>query len=176
MLTLIRGRKLDRLLAELAAAPPGAAVEMGVYQGGSLAAMALVDPNRQVIGFDTFEGLPAEAWRAGEPHQVGDFGDTSLGAVLRAVEGMANVTLVPGLFPESASGIDVSVALAHVDFDFYESTRAAIDWLLPRMMRGGVILFDDYDWRNCPGVRRAIDEAGLPVKPSATCQVIYRHP
>lgn len=174
-MSLIDGPKLDRVLAEIAKAPAGAVVEMGVYQGGALAAMAASAHDRQVIGFDTFAGLPAEAWSQGERHQVGEFGDTSLGTVLLAVEGLHNVLLVPGVFPESAEGIEAEVAVAHVDFDFYESTRAAIDWLLPRMVPGGVILFDDYDWPWCPGVRRAIEEAALSVESSSDYQAIYRH-
>lgn len=174
-MSLIDGPKLDRVIAEINRAPDGAVVELGVYRGGALAAMALSAPGRQVIGFDTFTGLPAQAWRDGEPHSVGEFGDTSIGTVMLAVAGLQNVVLVPGVFPESAADIDAQVAVAHVDFDFYESTRAAIDWLLPRMVPGGVILFDDYDWPWCPGVREAIEDAGLPVEPSSDYQVIYRH-
>ena len=173
-MSLIDGPKLDRLLAELMRAPDGAAVEMGVYQGGCLAAMALAAPHRQVIGFDTFEGLPQEAWSEGERHKAGEFSDTSLEAVRRVVDGAPNVTLVPGVFPGSAVGINVEVALAHVDFDFYESTKAAIEWLLPRLVRGGVVLFDDYEWPYCPGVKRAIVEFGLAVE-HAHHQAIYRH-
>ncbi len=173
-MSLIKGPKLDRLLAELMRAPTGVVVEMGVHQGGTLAAMALAAPDRRLIGFDTFEGLPVEAWREGELHKVGDFSDTSLEAVRRAVDGLPNVELVPGLFPASADGIEASVALAHVDFDFYESTRAAIEWLLSRMVPGGVIVFDDYEWKYCPGVKRAIEEAGLRAE-SSHYQAIYRH-
>lgn len=173
-MSLIDGPKLNRLLAELSEAPKGDALELGVYQGGALAAMAARAPERRVFGFDTFAGLPGEAWSDGEQHKAGEFADTSLEAVLRLVEGLPNVVLVPGIFPESAEGIEVRVAVAHVDFDFYESTKAAIDWLLPRMVRGGVILFDDYEWRMCPGVKRAIEEAGLPVT-HAHHQAIYRH-
>lgn len=176
MRTLIAGIKLDRLLAELALAPAGIVVEMGVYQGGSLAAMAAAAPHRAVYGFDTFTGLPRDAWQPDEPHSVGDFGDTSLEAVRAALAGLPNAHLVPGLFPESAdaAGVDGPVALAHVDFDFYRSTLAAIWWLLPRLVPGGVIVFDDHGWKHCPGVAQAIAETGLQVEVLAGHQAIHR--
>lgn len=175
MLCLIKGPKLDRLLAELRRAPAGIVVEMGVYFGGSLAAMAKAAPDRQLVGFDTFTGLPKEAWSKGEPHGIGDFGDTSLEGVQKALDGLDNVSLRPGLFPASADGLDDPIALAHLDFDFYQSTKDAIEWLLPRLTAGGVIVFDDYDWENCPGVRKAIEEAGLIVENVGHNQAIYRH-
>lgn len=171
MKTLIKGFKLDRLLDELSRAPAGDVVELGVYRGGALEAMAKAAPHRLMYGFDTFEGMPAALWREGEPHGVGDFGDTSFEAVKASMP--KNVMLVRGMFPGSAVGIDPSIALAHVDFDWYESTRAAIDWLLPRLVPGGVIVFDDWEWKHCPGVKKAIDEAGLVVTAQHN-QAIYR--
>lgn len=172
MKTLIAGRKLAVLLETVrrCRGVEGAGVELGVYQGGSLAAMAREAPGRDFFGFDTFEGLPAESWADDEVHQPGEFADTRFGAVKRRMP--ANVTLVRGRFPESAVETG-QVAVAHVDFDFYESTRAAIEWLLPRMSAGGAIVFDDYEWRNCPGVRRAIDEAGLQVDTTHRYQAIH---
>lgn len=176
MRCLIKGPKLSRLLNELEDAPKGDVVELGVYCGGSLIALAETAPDRLCFGFDTFTGLPEEAWSEGEPHGVGDFGDTSFEAVQAATSGLGNVILIQGLFPESTSGwIGSPIALAHVDFDFYESTKAAINWLLPRMVKGGVIVFDDYDWEHCPGVRKAIEEAGLIVENVGHNQAIYRH-
>lgn len=172
MQTLIRGPKLDRLLAELRSAPAGDVVELGVYAGGTLLEMARVAPERRIYGFDTFEGLPQQAWTAGEPHGVGDFRDADFEAIRAALP--QNVTLVRGVFPGSAALIEPRIALAHVDMDYYVSTRDAIAWLLPRMVAGGVIAFDDVDWPHCPGVRRAIDEAGLVVEVVAGHQGLWR--
>ncbi len=43
----------------------------------------------------------------------------------------------------------------HVDVDLYEPTLAAFAYFVPRMLPGGVIVTDDYNW---PGGRRAVDE------------------
>lgn len=173
MKTLIEGFKLNSLLSELANAPAGSVVELGVYMGGALEAMAKAAPHRIMYGFDTFEGMPAALWREGEPHGVGDFGDTSFEQVKAKMP--ENVTLVRGMFPDSAVGISPAIALAHVDFDWYESTKPAIEWLLPKMVAGGVIVFDDWEWKHCPGVKQAIEEAGLNVTAQHN-QAIYRVP
>lgn len=44
----------------------------------------------------------------------------------------------------------------HVDVDLYAPTRAAFDYFCPRLVPGGVIATDDYNW---PGGKRAVDEA-----------------
>lgn len=152
----------------------GSAAECGVYRGGCLRLMAAECPGRRIYGFDTFEGLPADMWSPGEPHSAGDFADCSFDAVLKDVSGL-NVTLVKGMFPASAEAFSAErFAFVHLDFDFYESTRAALEWFLPRMSPGGVIVFDDYEWQNCPGVKLAIDEFGLDVEVTVPFQAVHR--
>jgi O-methyltransferase len=48
------------------------------------------------------------------------------------------------------------IALLRLDTDFYESTRAELEVLYPRLVSGGVLIVDDYGhWR---GARKAVDE------------------
>lgn len=152
----------------------GLAAECGVWQGYSLRALARSQPGRSMVGFDTFTGLPAG--HQNEIHQAGEFGDTSLEAVTAALASCKNVQLVPGLFPGSAAQFESwKFAFAYIDFDFYESTVAAIDWFLPRLVPGAVLAFDDYDWKHCPGVARAIAEKGLTVTQPVPHLAVYRH-
>lgn len=171
--TLIHGPKLDNLLlmADRVRRVPGCIVEFGVYHGGTLQLLAERFPDRQCFGFDTWEGLPAESWTEGEPHGIGDFRDCDFEAVR---DGMpANVELRRGRFPETAAGIDGPIALAHVDFDWERSTADAIEWLRPRLAPGGIAVFDDYEWKHCPGVKAAIERAGIPVLQSTNHQVYW---
>lgn len=155
----------------------GDAAECGVFQGGSLRVIASELPNKRVLGFDTFAGLPQEAWREGEPHKVGDFSEVVLDQVRANVADLSNVMLVAGIFPGSAAGFSHrTFAFAYLDFDYYESTRAAIAWFMPRMSPRSIILFDDYEWRMCPGVKQAIDEAGLVIERTPFFQAIWRAP
>lgn len=158
-------RAIDALLSEVSGIP-GAIAECGVYQGGILERVARKFPKRRVYGFDTFAGLPAEAWTEGEIHAVGDFADTSFQRLRSQLRCFRNVELVRGFFPETGRRIpgDTRFAFVHLDFDYYESTRAALVWLLPRMSDGGIIVLDDWDWEHCPGVRKAVEVLDLQVE------------
>jgi hypothetical protein len=64
------------------------------------------------------------------------------------VEGRVEDTL-PAHAPEQ-------LALLRLDTDWYESTRAEMEHLYPRLVPGGVLIIDDYGhWE---GARRAVDE------------------
>lgn len=176
MKSLVEGPKLDVIVGciSLVRWVPGNFAEAGVYHGGTLMRMAVEAPERLVYGFDTFAGMPDEMDHDGEPHGVGDFGDVDVVSMMEVLSAEPNVTLRQGIFPQSASGLEGErFALVHLDFDWYSSTAAAIEWFLPRMSRGGVMIFDDYDWPHTPGVRRAIEEAGIDVYETAPCQVIH---
>jgi O-methyltransferase len=48
------------------------------------------------------------------------------------------------------------LALLRLDTDWYESTRAEMEHLYPRLSRGGVLIVDD--WGHWEGARRAVEE------------------
>jgi hypothetical protein len=174
--TTTNGKRTSLLyLAQEITGVVGDAAECGVFQGGCLRAIAEALPYKRVYGFDTFCGLPQEAWTPDELHNVGDFSDSSLELVQKHVADLANVWLRPGLFPESAVGLEDSrFAFVYIDFDFYLSTLAAIEWFRFRMSPGGVMVLDDYNWPHCPGVRRAIEEHGLVVYEPIRYQAVAR--
>jgi O-methyltransferase len=177
LITLIQGAKANSLerIARSVAHVDGDAAECGVYQGGSLNLISYALPEKIVYGFDTFTGLPEESWSPDEVHQVGDFSDTSVLNVLSDVSHRPNVWLRVGVFPESAADlVHNKFAFVHIDFDFYLSTLDAINWFVPRMSKGGVMLFDDYRWPRCPGVQKAIMETGLLVHKTVDYQAIAR--
>lgn len=152
-----------RYMAELASAcPPGAFVEVGVYQGGSAAVLADVaeQQGRSLYLYDTFTGIPMYEPANGDSHRVGDFSDTSLEAVRALVP---KAVILPGLFPDTL--VDMGpIAFAHIDADQYRSVKDSIASLWPQIVPGGAMLFDDY--KCLDGATRAVDEAfgyDLPV-------------
>lgn len=170
--TLITNDRLETFKRNAHLIPPGLIIEVGVYKGGSLKYLSELFPDRHIYGFDTFEGLPKEYSSDIEYHKVGEFNDTDIEAV-RAFIDSDNVALIKGLFPDIApEGLTEKIALAHIDTDYYLSVKACIDWLGPRMVKGGMVVFDDYDWPNCPGVKQALDESGLKYCVSANYQAL----
>jgi O-methyltransferase len=67
------------------------------------------------------------------------------------------ITLYRGLFEETWPTVNVkSVALAHVDCDWYEPVRFCLQAVADKMTPGGIIIIDDYN--DYGGCRTAVDE------------------
>lgn len=141
----------------------GEAAEVGVYKGGTAKVLAKSMTGRMIHMFDTFEGMPEtskfDVPKRKSGHTPGDFSDTSLEAVNEYLMGY-NVHFWPGIFPDSARLLpdDTEFVLVHVDVDIYESTKAACEFFWPRLVEGGIMIFDDYNAPRCPGTTKAVDE------------------
>jgi hypothetical protein len=154
---------------------PGAVVELGVYKGASLVRFAtfrslLENPfSRPIIGFDAFGAFPrgrvaAEADQAFIERFEAAGGEGIAKPMLEEVlaeKGFANVELIEGDIFDTLPAFlrdrpAQKIALLHLDLDVYEPTAFALDQLLPRMVRGGLVAFDDYGL--VEGATRAADE------------------
>lgn len=152
--SLIGPQALQELEGAARLAPPGDIVEVGVYQGGSAAVLGRValEQGRRLFLFDTFTGIP---YRDDvDHHNVGDFDDTSAEAVQAAVP---HARIRAGLFPDTLTDEVGPIALAHIDCDQYRSVRACCEELGPRMVPGGVMVFDDPNVLD--GAARAVRES-----------------
>jgi len=146
---------------------PGDFVECGCALGGSAALIALtlrqVGESRQLWLFDTFEGLPAPTPNDPDFEIADLFTGTCVGTVdevqhlFEDLHVADRVQLVKGLFQQTLPSVPVStIALLHIDGDWYDSVKACLDNLYDRVAPGGVIQFDDYGyWK---GARKAVDE------------------
>jgi O-methyltransferase len=137
----------------------GAVAEIGVYRGGSAKLLARVcDGKKKIHLFDTFEGMP-ETHPTHDFHERGDFADTSLEAVRAYLSDCPEIDLHPGFFPASAGGMPEQLfSLVHVDVDIYASVLSCCEYFFPRMVAGGVLVFDDYGMVTCEGAKIALDE------------------
>lgn len=166
-------------------AVPGDIVEFGVFTGISLALLAKAHSfapghvERNVAGFDSFEGLPGSAekharWQPGDCssnhgwHPLLALGDAVTPDVTRRlfdICGLRAPLLHVGSFsatlPEAFPAVHKQVALVHFDCDLYESTRDALAALAPVLQDGAMLLFDDwFHYRGHPakGESRAFSE------------------
>jgi O-methyltransferase len=172
--TLITQDRLDSLVQLCKSTKAETIAEVGVYKGGSLKFLAEHFSSAVIFGFDTFEGLPKEHWHNSEVHKPGDFDDTDIKSVYEFID-KPNVVLVQGLFPKSAKQYkDQIFDFVHIDTDFYKAVSESIAWFWPRMSKGGIIVFDDYKWPNCPGVKKALDECGYEVHESVKYQAYIK--
>lgn len=149
-----------------ARALPGDAAEVGVYKGGTalLLRRAFEGAGKTLHLFDTFEGMP-ETDPEKDIHLRGDFNDTSLDAVRTFVGDGDDVAYHKGLFPDTAGGLgENDFAFVHIDADIYSSVKAGCEFFFPRLVAGGVLVFDDYGFRSCPGALQAVDEHFDPLR------------
>jgi predicted O-methyltransferase YrrM len=132
--------------------PSGAFVEVGVYRGGSAVMFydLAQEQGRDVFLFDTFTGIPERS--PIDSHLVGDFADTD---AKELIDRMPMAKFCIGKFPDTDCHTG-PVAFAHIDCDQYVSTKAAIDAFYPRMIKGGIMAFDDWP---LSGAQKAIVDA-----------------
>lgn len=150
--TLLRSAALGSLLHIAAQTPDGCFVELGVYKGGTAWWLDLlaIRQGRELHLFDTFTGIPEKAGIDAQ-HNIGDFGDTCFDAVYYALSHgggrpNAKTRFHVGVFPATApKGFFPPIAFAHIDCDQYDATLSACQEFWPRMVPGGVMLFDDFN-------------------------------
>lgn len=148
----------------------GQIAEIGVYRGGTarLLARTVEGMGRTVHLFDTFAGMP-ETDPVRDLHRAGDFAETSLDEVRAFLAGSPNVRFHPGFFPQTAGPVrDERFSFVHVDVDIYQSVRDCCEFFYPRLLPGGVMIFDDYGFLSCPGAKLAVDEF-FADKPETPC-------
>lgn len=135
---------------------PGAMAEAGVFKGGSARLICENKGDTYLHLFDVFETLQAGAVSGGaevRSHFGAVHGTRS--EVKRLLAPYPGVTFHPGLFPASATGLDEQrYSFVHVDLDLPGPTRSALEYFVPRLVSGGILIGDDYD---DPGVRRCFD-------------------
>jgi O-methyltransferase len=152
-------------LAKYASNKEGDMAEVGVYKGGTARLIAKSCPNKTLHLFDTFSGMPSVD-KTIDVVQQGDFSDTSLEEVKNYLIDCHNVIYHQGVFPQTASGLNKEFSLVHVDVDIYDSVISCLDFFYHKLVPGGVLIFDDYEWKGCPGVKKALDKF-LKGKPEA---------
>lgn len=138
-----------------AAQLPGDFVECGTNTGiTSLAVCEYVDFNR--IGksfwlFDTFGGIPREQMSVNEA-ATRESGDTGIypecfELAQRNFAPYPKVRLVRGKVPDTLSSVEIDqVCYLAIDMNIEYPERAALAHFWPKIVPGGIVVFDDYGW------------------------------
>lgn len=151
---------------------PGDVAECGVFRGGTLIPLAIYLTQKGIpktlYGFDSFEGFPdsisTDIQLGGadlDYKRPGGMNQTSRELVANKVRlfGLQNVRIRKGFFEHTLpefSGLPFS--FVHLDCDTYDSYRECLSFFYPRVPRGGIILFDEYNDPAWPGCNKAVDE------------------
>lgn len=162
----------------------GSYVECGVYKGGSVMNMALTQLTfptlTHIYLYDTFEGMSPHTdfdvnYRGVSASKILKIPSKMCIASIDEVKKNLRLTDYPQEFLHFRKG-DVAVtlkenapekiSLLRLDTDWYESTKIELEVLYPRLVKGGVLILDDYGyWK---GARKATDDyfESIGIKPT----------
>lgn len=137
----------------------GDVVEVGVYKGGSALELSKILTNEEIYLFDTFEGIP-DTNENDNHHKKGDFNDITYEDVVKLFENNGNVNVFKGIFPNENHEIlsNKKFKFVHLDVDIYDSYVNCLNFFNDKMVKGGIIVFDDYNAGTCLGAKKAVDE------------------
>lgn len=185
---------------------PGCVVEMGVYRGPSLLTWAKLmetfcpgDRSRKVFGFDSFKGLQDFNAKDGKPiPSVSKVkGGWSAEQVKGEVEELVRIAnqdnFIVGNERVKLIQLDITkasldawleenpglrISLLHLDVDLYEPTLAALQAFYPKVVTGGVVIFDEYGLMPWEGESNAVDEyfASIGERPVIRKNPIFHNP
>lgn len=149
-------------LARYASQLNGDFAECGVYKGGTALLLSRIltsaSAKKDLLLFDSFEGLPQSS-TADNYYKGGEFSNTSAEAVANLVSGFEFARIRKGWIPETFKGLeDKRFAFVHVDVDLYQPALDCCSFFYPRLVPGGVLLFDEYGFPSARGEKQAVDE------------------
>lgn len=168
---LIAHYELYKMSEEVA----GNIVEAGVFKGSSLIRFATFREifgaafSKKIIAFDTFGDFPETNYEADKMHRdnfIKVAGTNSLtveeiNEIIKLKKFSGDIELVNGdirnTVPEYVrKHPELRISLLHIDVDVYEPTKVLLEELYSKVVRGGIVILDDYGV--FPGETQAVDE------------------
>ena len=154
---------------------PGAIVECGIFKGASFVRFAgfrdlFGNPfSHKLIGFDIFGKFPETGFEKDTKYRenfIEAAGDQSISKdqlldVLKRKGIEKNVELIEGDITKTIpqyvdNNPHLKISLLNLDTDIYEPAVTILEHLWPRIVRGGVLILDDYG--AFPGETKAVDD------------------
>jgi hypothetical protein len=165
----------------------GSIVECGVYMGGGLMGFSqlssIFEPvnfQRKIIGFDTFSGFSSitkhDDGSTSEFAKKGALASNAYDDIQDAIElydqnrflnHIPKVELIKGDATKTIpkyikNNPHTLVSLLYLDMDIYQPTKVALEYFLPRMPKGAIIVFDELNMKQWVGETKAlIDTIGV---------------
>lgn len=153
---------------------PGAIVECGVFKGSSFVRFAGFRDlfgnsfSRKMIGFDVFGKFPETNFQEDTKYRekfIEQAGDESISRkqlyeILEKKGIKNNVELIEGDITKTLpdyldTNPHLKISLLNLDTDIYEPAVAILENLWPRIVKGGLLVLDDYGV--FPGETKAVD-------------------
>jgi len=146
---------------------PGSVAEGGVFQGEFAREINKCFPERKLYLFDTFTGFDQrDVEKEPTPAKynfnivAGRYDFTTEELVLNKMPHPEKVEIRKGYFPQTAVGLEDKFCFVNLDFDLYEPIYQGLEFFVPKMSPGGVILVHDYysDLYSVPNAVKAYED------------------
>jgi O-methyltransferase len=149
----------------------GEFVECGCWRGHSAYCIAKLisnqKSNRKLLIFDSFEGLSERTH-----HDTTRFNlskkeleyerkllSCSEDKVRNVLKDFDFIRYYKGWIPTRFDAIiNTKISFLHIDVDLYQPIKDTLEHLYPKIVTGGVIVFDDYGHSSFDGAKKAVDE------------------
>lgn len=141
-------------------------LECGVFKGGCSYFMAsllsqLVGRNKfSLYAVDTFEGHSTlDIPKGGDgDHRAGHFSETNYSEVKEYLSDFQEVQVIKNRVQDCTANLEgIKFDFIHLDMDIYEPTIFSLEHFNKDLKTGGIIIIDDYNFRSCPGIKKAVD-------------------
>jgi len=141
---------------------PGDVMEFGVFKGASLIRwvsfrdLLEYPSSRSVVGFDIFGEFPQDVQAEDDHSFIGMFEDICGDGISKAelndhllTKGCSNYDLIEGDVMKTLpvyldNNPALRIALLHIDIDMYKPTLLILELLWSRIVKGGILVLDDY--------------------------------
>ncbi|AFL69156.1 TylF/MycF/NovP-related O-methyltransferase [Sulfurospirillum barnesii] len=133
--------------------------ECGVFQGATAYLIAnAMQNNEKLFLYDTFEGLSEPSQEDGIYWSKGDL-SAGIDFVKTRLKQFKTIEYKQGLIPiRFKENEETRFKFVHVDVDLYQPTKDSIEFFYDRLVKGGLLICDDYGFKSCPGAKKAFDE------------------
>ena len=169
-------------------------IEFGVDRGGTITTISkFIKPKTKIYALDSF-GIYADNIKKNvsnfDEHYKGSYKpftkqtrfknfnykdlETNLSEPL--LKKNCKIKIICCHFPNSLNDEDIidlssnKYSFVHFDFDLYLPTLEAIKFILPKLEKNAILLFDDYNFLNQEGVKVAVLESEINIKRSIQTQ------
>lgn len=162
-------------LFRLAEQIPGDMIECGVFKGASFSRFAMFRElskntlQKKIIGFDTFGKFPNTSFKNDNKSRknfIKVAGGTSISKnqlinVLKNKGITKKIELIKGDITKTVpkyvkSHPKLKISLLNLDTDIYEPAVTILEYLYPKISKGGILILDDY--KVFPGETKAVND------------------
>ena len=146
-------------------APKGHIVECGLGKLKSFQMLKVLNESKTIFGFDSFCGFPNPTKEDYSPRnpKKGDWNILNYDNTKKFLEKKKyeNFILIKGYVEETVPiwiNKITKISILHIDLDLHDGYKCVLNNFFDRVVRGGYILFDEYNNPKFPGAKEAVDQ------------------